>query len=624
MPSEALRSAVNWLLDHQDAAGWWSGELETNVTMTAEHVLLLRFLGVAHDDIREGAIRHILGAQRNDGSWALYHEGPGDLSTTIEAYVALRVLGVEAAQPAMRRALRMILDQGGLVEARVFTKIWLALFGVYPWDGVPSMPPELVHLPSWAPLNLYDYACWARGTIAPLLIVISRRPVRDLGVSVDEVIVPETRRRMHKVAGTGVFLQLDKALKLYDRLPRKPGRAASRTRLVEWITERQEADGGWGGIQPPWVYSLIALHLEGMSLDHPVIRNGLEGFRRFSIDDEHGWRLQACMSPVWDTAWALLALRRAGVPREHPSLRRAVDWLIGEQISGGGDWQVKVPLERGGGWAFEFDNDIYPDVDDTAVVVLALLESGEPERVSQSVDEAVRWCRAMRSRNGAWAAFDKDNTRALVYKLPFADFGAMLDPPSEDVTAHVIEMLAAVGCGADDVDIPQALAYLRATQRPWGSWYGRWGVNHIYGTWCVVSALTALGEGADMVRNAAAWMLRVQNPDGGWGETCHSYVDESFAGVGASTPSQTAWAMLTLQLAGLGDDPACARGRTFLLDRQRDGTWDEPEHTGTGFPGDFYINYHLYRHVFPTLALAGGESIETGTPATERELVAQR
>ncbi|MGA8667631.1 MAG: squalene--hopene cyclase [Candidatus Dormiibacterota bacterium] len=624
MQSEALRSAVDWLLDQQDASGWWSGELETNVTMTAEHVLLLRFLGVSHDDIRDGAIRHIRGAQREDGTWALYHDGPGDLSTTIEAYVALRVLGVDATDPALRMALRSILDQGGLVEARVFTKIWLALFGVYPWNGVPSMPPELVRLPSWAPLNLYDFACWARGTIAPLLIVISRRPVRDLGVSVDEVIAPGSEARMHRVAGSGAFLWLDHALKVYDRLPRQPGRAGSRAKLVDWITERQEADGGWGGIQPPWVYSLIALNLEGMTLDHPVMRRGLEGFRRFSIDDDKGWRLQACMSPVWDTAWALLALRKAGVPRDHVALRRAVDWLLAEQISGGGDWQVKVPFDGCGGWAFEFDNDIYPDIDDTAVVVLALLEAGDPELVAKPVAEAVRWCRAMRSGNGAWAAFDKDNTRAIVYKLPFADFGAMLDPPSEDVTAHVIEMLAAVGCGRDDAEIPQALAYLRATQRPWGSWYGRWGVNHIYGTWCVVSALVALHAGDDMVRAAAAWMRSVQNPDGGWGETCHSYVDESFAGVGTSTPSQTAWAMLTLQLAGLGDDAACARGRAFLVERQRGGTWDEPEHTGTGFPGDFYINYHLYRHVFPTLALAGGESIESRQHAVERELVAPR
>ncbi len=622
MPSESLRSAVDWLLGQQDRAGWWSGELETNVTMTAEHVLLLRFLGVTHDDIRDGAITHILGTQREDGTWGLYHDAPGDLSTTIEAYVALRVLGLDAAQPPLRRALRFILDQGGVSEARVFTKIWLALFGAYPWDGVPSMPPELVRFPAWAPLNLYDFACWARGTIAPLLIVISRRPVRDLGISVSELIAPGTTGRMHRVAGSGPFMWLDHLQKLYERLPVQPGRASSRRRLVDWITERQEADGSWGGIQPPWVYSLIALNLEGMALDHPVMRRGLEGLRRFAIDDHGGWRLQACMSPVWDTAWAMLALRKAGVPRDHTALRSAVDWVLAEQIPGGGDWQVKVPLDRCGGWAFEFDNDVYPDVDDTAVVVLALIESGDPRHVAKPVADAVRWCRAMRSSNGAWAAFDKDNTRQLVYRLPFADFGAMLDPPSEDVTAHVVEMLAAVGAGTEDADVRSGLAHLRRTQRPWGSWFGRWGVNHIYGTWCVVSALAAIGAGDDMVRTAVAWLRTVQNADGGWGETCHSYVDESFAGVGTSTPSQTAWAMLTLQLAGLGRDSACARGRAFLEERQRDGTWDEAEHTGTGFPGDFYINYHLYRHVFPTLALAGGEptAAERGV---ERVLVAR-
>jgi squalene-hopene/tetraprenyl-beta-curcumene cyclase len=622
VPSESLRSAVDWLLGHQDRAGWWSGELETNVTMTAEHVLLLRFLGVENAGIRDGAIKHILGTQRDDGTWGLYHEAPGDLSTTIEAYVALRVLGLDAAQPPLRTALRFILDQGGVSEARVFTKIWLALFGAYPWDGVPSMPPELVRLPSWAPLNLYDFACWARGTVAPLLIVISRRPVRDLGISVSELIAPGTAGRLHRVAGSGPFIWLDHLQKLYERLPVQPGRASSRRRLVDWITERQEADGSWGGIQPPWVYSLIALNLEGMGLDHPVMRRGLEGLRRFAIDDRDGWRLQACMSPVWDTAWAMLALRKAGLPRDHPALRSAVDWVLAEQISGGGDWQVKVPLDGCGGWAFEFDNDIYPDVDDTAVVVLALLESGDAERVAKPVADAVRWCRAMRSSNGAWAAFDKDNTRQLVYRLPFADFGAMLDPPSEDVTAHVVEMLAAAGAGTEDPDVRSGLAYLRRTQRRWGSWFGRWGVNHIYGTWCVVSALAAIGAGDDMVRRAIAWLRTVQNADGGWGETCHSYVDEAFAGVGTSTPSQTAWAMLTLQLGGLGSDPACARGRAFLEERQRDGTWDEAEHTGTGFPGDFYINYHLYRHVFPTLALAGGEPM-AAEHGVERVLVAR-
>ena len=607
MPSEALTAATDWLLGRQSPQGWWSGELETNVTMTAEHVLLLRFLGVAHDDIAAGAIAHILHAQREDGTWALYHDGPGDLSTTIEAYVALRVLGVDAGRAELRRALRFIRSQGGIAEARVFTKIWMALFGNYPWSGIPSMPPELVAFPPQLPFNLYDFACWARGTIAPLLIVLSRRPVRPLGVGVPELVASGTEHRLTRVPGSGVFWWLDHVLKAYDGSRWQPGRDRARRALVDWICARQEADGSWGGIQPPWVYSLIALNLEGMALHHPVMRRGLDGLRRFSLDDEGGWRLQACMSPVWDTAWALLALRAAGVPRGHASIRTAVEWLLGEQIQGGGDWQVKVPLDTCGGWAFEFDNDVYPDIDDTAVVVLALLEAGGRERVGPAVAQAVRWCRAMRSGNGAWGAFDKDNTRSLVYRLPFADFGAMLDPPSEDVTAHVLEMLAATGAGADDADVASGLAYLRAEQRPWGSWFGRWGVNHVYGTWCVISALRALRSGGDMIGRGAAWLRSKQNPDGGWGETCHSYEDESFAGVGDSTASQTGWAVHALQLAGHGDDATARRGIAHLRETQLRGTWSEPGFTGTGFPRDFYINYHLYRHLFPLLALANAE-----------------
>lgn len=607
MSHDALRAAVDWLWRRQDGGGWWVGELETNVTMTAEHVLLLRFLDLPLDRIRAGAIQHILGAQREDGSWGLYHDGPADLSTTIEAYAALKALGVDPGAEPMARALRVIRELGGVARARVFTKIWLALFGQYPWGGVPSMPPELVHFPLWAPLNLYDFACWARGTIAPLLIVISRRPVRSLGVDLAELVAPGTEAMLTRVPGSGVFWWLDRLQKLYERLPRQPGRARARRRLVDWIVERQEADGGWGGIQPPWVYSLIALHLEGMGLDHPVMQKGLRGHDGFALEDEGGWRFQACMSPVWDTAWALLALRRAGVPREDERLQRAVSWLLQEQIGpqAPGDWRVRCPGVECGGWAFEFANDTYPDIDDTAVVVLALLEGESGGPIDAAVARAVKWVLAMDSGNGAWAAFDRDNTRELVYRLPFADFGAMLDPPTEDVTAHVLEMLAAVGRGPADAAVARGLRYLRQTQKPDGSWFGRWGVNYVYGTWCVISALTALRTGPEMVRRGAEWLLARCNPDGGWGETCHSYVDDSFAGVGRSTPSQTAWAVLSLQAAGMGNHPACRGGLDFLRERQADGTWDEPEFTGTGFPRDFYINYHLYRHVFPTMALAG-------------------
>jgi squalene-hopene/tetraprenyl-beta-curcumene cyclase len=605
LPDAALDAAVHWLSERQDEEGWWIGELETNVTMTAEHVLLLSFLGLPLDSIRSGAIQHILSSQRLDGSWAQYHDGPADLSTTIEAYAALKVLGVDPANDAMARALRVIHRMGGVAHARVFTKIWLALFGQYPWAGVPSMPPELVHFPLWAPLNLYDFACWARGTIAPLLIVISRRPVRPLGAELGELVVPGTESLLTRVPGSGLFWWLERLQKLYERLPLQPGRARSRRKLVSWIVERQEADGGWGGIQPPWVYSLIALHVEGMPLDHPVMRKGIQGLDGFALEDEGGWRFQACMSPVWDTAWAVLALRQAGVPREDTRLQRAVRWLLEEQITAGGDWQMKCRNVECGGWAFEFENDSYPDIDDAAVVVLALLAAASPGTADEAIRRAVHWMLAMRSSNGAWAAFDRDNTREIVYRLPFADFGALLDPPSEDVTAHVLEMLAGLGFDLQEPNVAGGLAYLRRMQRPGGSWFGRWGVNHVYGTWCVISALTALRTGSDMVKRGTDWLLSVQNPDGGWGESCHSYVDESTAGVGRSTASQTAWAALALQAAGLGEHPTCRAGLDFLSERQVDGTWDEPEHTGTGFPRDFYINYHLYRHVFPTMALAG-------------------
>ncbi|HVU67768.1 MAG TPA: squalene--hopene cyclase [Ktedonobacteraceae bacterium] len=606
---QALDQAVQWLLEHQDEQGWWCGELETNVTMTAEHVLLLRFLGVSVETIKEGAIRHILGKQREDGSWALFFAGPADLSTTIEAYAALKVLGVDPASAEMQRALRVIQQQGGVAKARVFTKIWLALFGEYPWQGIPSLPPELIYLPPWIPFNLYDFACWARGTIAPLLIVITRRPVRPLGCRLTELIVPGSEKQMRRVPGSGIFWWIDRLLKGYDALPWQPGRARAIQRTVAWIVERQEADGSWGGIQPPWVYSLIALALSGMDLDHPVMRKGIEGHQVFALEDQDGWRFQACMSPVWDTAWALLALRRAGVKREHPAIQRAVRWLLREQIFSGGDWQVRCGPVPCGGWAFEFENDIYPDIDDTAVVVLSLLEDSADPAVQQAIAHAVQWILVTRSRPGNWGAFDKDNTRKVVYRLPFADFGALLDPPSEDVTAHALEMLAHVDVPHKKQIVHKALAYLRQTQQPDGSWYGRWGVNYIYGTWCVISALVALrGQGyavQEMLNRGIQWLFEHQNQDGGWGESCLSYVDRSFAGVGKSTPSQTAWAVIALQLTGYGQHLACLQGLDYLRRTQQNGTWQEDEYTGTGFPRDFYINYHLYRHIFPTMALAG-------------------
>ncbi len=606
---ETLDAGVSWLLEHQDAEGWWTAELESNATMTAEHILLLRFLG-AEDvlgRVREGAVRHLLRRQRDDGSWALYHDGPADLSTTAECYAALKVLGVDPGCELMRRARRVVHEQGGLARVRVFTRIWFALFGEHPWEGVPSMPPELVWLPAWVPFNLYDFACWARGTIAPLLVVLSRRPVRPLGVSLAELVVPGTEPLLRRVPGSGPFWWLDRLQKLYERLPTQPGRRRALRRVLDWVVERQEADGGWGGIQPPWVYSLIALSVDGATLDHPVIRAGLAGLDLFAEEDAAGWRLQACESPVWDTSLVVLALREAGLPADHEAIRRAARWLLHEQIVDKvGDWGVRVPgAVQCGGWAFEFQNDWYPDVDDTAEVVLALLRCEQTDEVRRAVALAERWVLDMRSSNGAWAAFDRDNTREAVHSLPFADFGALLDPPSEDVTAHCVEMLGALGYSPAHPAVAPALAYLRSRQRPEGSWFGRWGVNHVYGTWSTIQALASLRTGGDMVAAGVDWLRRTQSRDGGWGEGCISYKDESFAGVGVSTASQTAWALLGLAHGDERGGAARDRGLTFLVEQQQpDGTWLEPEYTGTGFPGDFYLNYNLYRQVFPVMALA--------------------
>ena len=375
---------------------------------------------------------------------------------------------------------------------------------------------------------------------------------------------------------------------------------------MAWIIARQEADGSWGGIQPPWVYSLLALHLEGFALDHPVMRAGLSGIEGFVIDDAQGRRLEACQSPVWDTALAVIALSDAGLAPDHPGLSDASRWLLDEEVRARGDWSVRRPHLEAGGWAFEFANDGYPDIDDTAEVIMALrrtttLDSG---RLTAAVQRGVRWVEGMQSRNSGWAAFDVDNTRASLTALPFCDFGAVIDPPSADVTAHVIEMLAAEPT-ADPGVLRRGIDWLMGEQEPDGAWFGRWGANYVYGIGAAVPALVAAGidAHAPQIRAAVAWLERHQNPDGGWGEDLRSYADPAWRGRGESTASQTAWALLALIAAGVRSD-VTDRGVRFLLDTQRaDGTWDEPWFTGTGFPGDFYINYHSYRLVFPISAL---------------------
>jgi squalene-hopene/tetraprenyl-beta-curcumene cyclase len=627
-----LKRARDHLIGLQHEAGWWQGELETNVTMDAEDLMLRQFLGIAAEDDTAAAARWIRSKQRDDGTWANFYGGPGDLSTTIEAYVALRLAGDTPDLPHMRTAAHWIVERGGIEASRVFTRIWLALLGQWSWDALPVIPPELIYLPAWFPLNIYDWGCWARQTIVPLAIVGALKPSRPLPFSLDELrtgVTPAKDRDPWSVFFNG----LDKALHVYEKAafrvagpsatgrwgkgPAAAVRRAALRRCAEWVIARQERDGCWGGIQPPWVYSLIALHLLGYRLDHPVMAKGLEGLKRFTIveDSPDGpiRRLEACQSPVWDTVLAMVALGDAGVAGDDPVMARAADWVLDEEVPGPGDWQVRRPGTEVGGWAFEFDNDGYPDTDDTAEVLLALRKrwpAGEdtPQRAEDAIARAVRWLAGMQSKDGGWGAFDADNDRHLINKLPFCDFGAVIDPPSADVTAHIVEALAQEGLAGSPV-VRRGVTWLLKAQETDGSWFGRWGANYIYGTGAVVPALIAAGvkPGKPCIRRAVAWLEAHQNADGGWGEDLRSYDDPALAGQGESTASQTAWALLAL-LAADGpravENPAVERGIGWLAASQRaDGTWDEPQYTGTGFPGDFYINYHLYRLMFPVSAL---------------------
>jgi squalene-hopene/tetraprenyl-beta-curcumene cyclase len=645
----ALERATEHLLSLQQPGGWWRGELQTNVTMDAEDMLLREFLGIREPEGTARSAAWIRSQQREDGTWANFHGAPGDISTTIEAYWGLRLAGDDPSEPHMRSAAEWIRAQGGVARARVFTHLWMSLFGLWSWERVPSLPVELILLPPWAPIDVYDFACWARQTIVALSVVKAHRPVRPLPFDLAELHVDEEddggRRGPEPLRARALRL-LDRVLRAYEHRPLGPLRQLALSRAEAWIVRRQEADGSWGGIQPPWVYSLIALDVCGYPIDHPVMRRGIEGIDGFMVEDNDdasgvgapagaSRRLEACQSPVWDTALSMVALADAGVPDDHPAMTAGAAWLLAEEVTVRGDWSVARPSLPPGGWAFEFANVNYPDVDDTAEVVLALMRAvpaadraGLPRfaagaelsrGIVASCERAIRWLEGMQSSDGGWGAFDIDNTRSIVRDIPFLDFGEVIDEPSADVTAHAVEMLALSG-RADGEHARAGVRWLLENQEDGGSWFGRWGVNHVYGTGAVVPALVAAGiePRHSSIRRAVRWLEEHQNPDGGWGEDPRSYDDPAWVGRGTSTASQTAWALLALHAAG-ERSAALGRGVQWLVESQRpDGTWDEPQYTGTGFPCDYYINYHLYRLTFPVTALGRCLGVAGGAGADAR------
>ncbi|HXG36230.1 MAG TPA: squalene--hopene cyclase, partial [Dehalococcoidia bacterium] len=620
----AIKRSQDYFLRTQHADGYWWGELESNVCMAAEYLLLTQFLGVADSRRWRKIVNYLRRQQRPDGTWPIYYEGPSDLNATVESYFALKLAGVPPSDPMMEKARAFILSRGGVPKVRIFTKIWLALFGQWDWRGVPVLPPEAIFLPTWFPINIYEFGSWARATVVAMLILLTKRPVCPIPPSahIDELYpLPQTEidyslpKPAKGLSAKYFFYLTDGLLRRYEKHAFWPLRQSALRAAEKWIVEHQEADGSWGGIQPPWVYSLMALKTQGYPKDHPVIKKGLEGLETsFAIEDEEIFNPQACLSPVWDTALAMIGLLNSGLPSDHPALVSAGRWLLREQVLSGGDWQVKAKDVDPGGWSFEFENDLYPDTDDTAEVMIALHQVKLPEekRRQRALEKGLQWLLGMQSKNGGWGAFDKDNTQRLINEIPFCDFGEVIDYPTEDVTAHVLEILGYLGYRGDHPAVRRALDYLYKQQEADGSWWGRWGVNYIYGIGAVLPGLAAVGE--DMasapVCRAVHWLQEYQNRDGGWGETCETYVNPNLRGQGPSTASQTAWALLALlaafpaQANATGVREAIDRGISYLVGTQEeDGQWEEPYFTGTGFPGDFYLKYHLYRNYWPLMAL---------------------
>jgi squalene-hopene/tetraprenyl-beta-curcumene cyclase len=598
----------------QRADGHIVFELEADSTIPAEYVLLRHFLGEI-DAPREARIaRYLRARQSADGSWPLFHAGAGNVSATVKAYWALKLIGDAPDAPHMARARAWVLGQGGAACANVFTRIAMALFGQVPWRAVPVMPVECMLLPRWFPFHMSKIAYWSRTVLTPLLVLYAKRAraANPTGRGIAELfVVPPDRQRVWNLNPTGspigeLFLQLDRALRLVEpHLPRGARDKAIRA-AEDFTIAHLNGEDGLGAIYPAMANAVMMLRALGYADDHPhmaTARAAIEGLMTERGDDLY---YQPCLSPVWDTALAAHALLESG-PREEPRLTQALDWLAERQVLDHvGDWAVRRPGLRPGGWAFQYANPDYPDVDDTAVVALAM-HRADPARYAENVDRACEWIEGMQSRSGGWGAFDPENEHTYLNSIPFADHGALLDPPTVDVTARCIGCLAQVDPGRYAQAISRGIAFIRRQQEADGSWYGRWGANYVYGTWSALVALKGAGEDMSQpyVRRAVDWLTRHQHEDGGWGEGLESYEAQGRGFGCPSTPSQTAWALLGLMSAGELESAPVRRGIAWLQAAPRDGArWQEEHFTGTGFPRVFYLKYHGYPAFFPLWALA--------------------
>lgn len=628
---DAIRRSQAALLSRQDPReGFWVAELEADTTLTSEYLMLRRFMGIADPERECKAVRYLRSAQLPDGGWSIYYGGPAEISASVKAYFALKLVGVSETEPFMVKAKSRIHAMGGVVAANVFTKITLALFGQYDWRGIPSMPPEIMLLPRGFYFSVYAISYWSRAVLIPLFIVFARRPLCRIAPEqgIDELylvpkeqinyrLVPPFKKDERLLTWHNLFITLDGLLKWYDERPVLWLRECGIDRATKWMLERLTGTGGLGAIYPAMANSVVALYCLGHDATHPLVAKALKEIEELEVYDttlEQGQRvetlhMQPCFSPIWDTSLLMNALAEAGMPQDHPAMTTAANWLLSKQTRTVADWHISSPHAKPGGWYFQFENEYYPDVDDSAVVLMALSKasSGNDPRQHVAMERGFRWVMAMQGSDGGWGAYDKDNNRMVFNYIPFADHHALLDPSTSDLTGRCLEMLGGFGYDMSHPAVPAALRFLKREQEADGSWYGRWGVNYIYGTWSVLAGLKAIGEDMEQpyVRRAVEWLDASQNPDGGWGESCRSYAEDDEHGRGESSPSQTAWALLALLSAGESDSFSVIRGITYLIrHQQQDGSWEEVRHTGTGFPRVFYLRYHWYCQYFPLWALA--------------------
>jgi squalene-hopene/tetraprenyl-beta-curcumene cyclase len=669
----ALRQAVertrDRLLGLQQPDGHWCAELQGDTILESEYILLLAFLGQGQSQRAKEAAAYMLDQQSPAGGWAMFPGGPLEISGSVKAYLALKITGHDPQAEYMIRARKAILHAGGMEKVNSFTRYYLAMLGLIPYDLCPAVPPEMILLPLWAPFNIYEMSAWSRTIIVPLSLLWACQPCTMLPPEhqIDELYATPKKSLPRTIGGvnhegptrgwinwTRFFQRVDRLIKFGERLSIKPLRKRAIQLCENWILQRLEKSDGLGAIFPPIVWTLIGLRCLGYKDDSPVIASQFAELEKLVIRDvdSHGIakvRLQPCLSPVWDTAIATIALRDAGVCRHDPAIRKSLEWILSKEVKQQGDWALRNPKLEPGGWYFEYHNEFYPDVDDTCMVLITLgrclpegvgqdwtmelfddraiqdpkgpvVFSGRSATAEQAIAEleaaapmvhamrrGVRWLKAMQSRDGGWGAFDANNTREVLTKVPFADHNAMIDPSTADITARVLESFAGLGIRPDSEVHQRALDFIWKDQQPDHCWYGRWGVNYLYGTWQVIVGLVANGVSPSDPRiiNGAEWLKNHQQECGGWGETANSYDDPTLRGTGVPTASQTAWALLGLIAAGEAHSTAVARGVGYLLGTQQpDGTWNETEFTGTGFPRVFYLKYHYYALYFPLMALA--------------------